>query len=96
MPLEDLEAADLLRELEHFCLVGREAYLSENGILRRRAKAFFIKYRHQHCDMKAVVYMALGRNKPGYTRDVAERVGQLGFEVVELSEYDAGLVGTVL
>ena len=81
--LENLTRAALTRELNEFVRLGRWNYIDQNDLRRRVARWVYIEWEGQSCDMKAIVFMALGRRDPeANTREVEWRVRELGFTVI--------------
>ncbi len=84
MDLDDLTRESLERELDCFVQLGREEYLRCNHVEHRSAVTYFIKWRGERCDMKAVICIAMGQPTLRFgSRRSAEAARRLGFTIVD-------------
>lgn len=82
--LRDLTRADVLRAIEKFDRMGREAFLARHGF--RPSHRFVLSYRRRWYDSKAIVGVAMGRGPREFSGGLAtvrNRLEALGFSVVE-------------
>lgn len=98
----------IARTLKRFCKLGREEFFSRHQLRFRRGKTHFICYEGRLCDLKAIVYVALGYcDVPANQRKFSTRgavailtAPEFGFDVVKLAitypEYESELFdGTI-
>ena len=73
------------RTLNEFVRLGKYQFLRQHGISGRRSVSTFIEWQGEHCDMKAVVAVALGNPQAniGNTSEVREIVERLGLVVIQ-------------